>query len=257
MGSIGMALCLFLVGNGGVSGAEVSPTPSGRMGTTPSLPNGFIASKLAPRKAARANLNLRILPKVASLDRARFLEDTEEEIYHENTKSVIHALGLAMLPNLFYKPLAIGLAWKYCDKNEDKKYLAFLTAVPASGFGSFYGEWEWAGILATVGDLAGSSLMAWYFYDEHAGRNDPGGSQTKLWAGIGVAAFFWVFDMVMGPVAAMQFNSNLRKRYLKKKSKAPKKRSYVTPPRPEEGMADIGPRPSSRRPVVIGYAGHF
>jgi hypothetical protein len=192
------------------------------------------------------------------LDRARFFEETDKMVYYENRKNAIHAFGLALLPNLFYKPLAIGIAWKYCDKGEDddKKFLAFLTAVPGAGLGSFYSEWTWSGAIAMAGDLAGSVLMSWYFYDEHATRNDPGGSMTKFYAGLGVAAFFWVFDMVMAPVGAMYFNNKLRERYMQEQ-KSPKKRTYHTPPTPDTGVAHIGPQPTQRQPVAIGYSGTF
>ena len=70
---------------------------------------------------------------LSSLDRARFLEETRSEIYHENIKNPWEAFGLALLPTLFWKPISIAVAWKYCDKDEDKRYLAFLTAVPSSG----------------------------------------------------------------------------------------------------------------------------
>ncbi len=250
-----MALCLLMMGNAGV--ASSSDMKSGHAPNVRMLGSnvGTFASVTIP-SASRPDLDLRIMPTLASLDRARFFEDTDEDIYHENTKSVMHAFGLALLPTLFYKPLSIALAWHYCDTKENKRWVAFFTAVPTAGFGSFYGEWEWAGVIATVGDLAGSVLMSWYFYDEHQVRNQPGGSQTKLWAGLGVSMFFWVFDMVMGPVAAMQFNSNLRKRYLRK-SEAPRTRIYDVPPEPETGMADIGPQPVDRKPFVVGYSGRF
>lgn len=256
MGSIGMALCILMLGNVGTSSSPESSVGLSAKPESVYLQGLSLASLSGPSMKAPT---MKVMPTLASLDRARFFEDNDEEIYHENTKSIVHAFGLALLPNLFYKPLAMGLAWHYCDKDQDhkKKYLAFLTAVPAAGFGSYYGEWHWAGVIATVGDLTGSVLMSWYFYDEHAVRNEPGGSQTKLWAGLGVSMFFWVFDMVMGPIAAMQFNSKLRKRYLRKKSPAPKSRIFVTPPHPDSGLADIGPQPTDRKPVVIGYSGRF
>jgi hypothetical protein len=262
MSSVGLALCALVISHSGpVSGAAGAPVASipvhKQQISAPRLPQGLLSLRYSPR-ANTTKLSARDakLFEVSSLDRARFFEETDEEVYHENKKNPIHALGLALLPNLFYKPLAIGLAWKYCDKGEDKDYLAFFTAVPGSGFGSYYSEWHWAGAIATVGDAVGSSLMAYYFYEEHATRNDPGGSMTKFYAGLGVAAFFWAFDIVMGPVAALQFNSALRKRYLHEE-KAPKKRTYVTPPKPDTGVADIGPRPQMRPPVVVGYAGRF
>ena len=192
--------------------------------------------------------------EVASLDRARFLEDNRTDVYQENKKDKWEALALAALPSLVYKPLAIGLAWKYCDSGENKRYLAFLVALPSSGFGAYYSEWYWAGAISTVGDMVGSSLMAWYFYSDHQTRNEPGGSMTKFYAGIGVSAFFWVFDMVMGPVGAMYFNRKLRKRYM---SSLPARRLYVTPPLPDRGLAAIGPQIDMKQPVTLGYSGRF
>lgn len=191
----------------------------------------------------------------SSLDRARFLEDTREEVYHENRKSVWEAVALALLPTLFYKPLAIGLAWHYCDVGEDKTYLAFLTAVPTAGFGSFYSEWYWAGAVATVGDLVGSFLLAWYFYNDHQGRNQPGGSMTLFYAGLGVSGFFWLFDMVMGPVGALYYNRKLRQRYIADELPVPPGRAVAVLPDP--GLPTIGPRPRTILPFVLGYTARF
>ncbi len=191
---------------------------------------------------------------VASLDRARFFEDTRTEIYQENKKNPWEAFGLALLPTLFWKPLSIAVAWKYCDKNEDKRSLAFLTAVPTAGYGSYYSEWWWAGAVSTVGDMVGSAMLSLYFYNDHQTRNAPGGSMTLFYAGLGVSGFFWLFDMIMGPVGAIYFNRHLRKRYM---ATLPRVRQYVTPPHPEKGLADIGPAFSTNTPFVLGYSGTF
>ncbi len=189
----------------------------------------------------------------SSLDRARFFEESREDIYHENKKNVWEALALALFPTLFYKPIAIGLAWHYCDVGEDKTYLAFLTAVPTAGFGSFYSEWDWAGAIASAGDLVGSFLVAWYFYNDHQSRNQPGGSMTLFYAGLGVSGFFWLFDLVMGPVGSLYFNRKLRQRYLAA-SPAPRRSLAVLP---DSGLPTIGPRSGALTPVIFAYSGRF
>lgn len=197
-------------------------------------------------------------PRLAAMDRAEFLESNEEsaeEVYHENKKNPWHSMALAMLPGLFYKPLAIGLSWKYCGPNEKKSYrnIAFINAVPASGFGSFYSEWGyWAGAIAMVGDAVGSSLVTMYFYEEH--HKSEGRDRKLLFAGLAVVGFFWVFDVIMGPVGALQYNKELRNKFL---SQAPSKRYFETPPSPPAGLAEIGPNPTGPAPFVLGYAGTF
>ena len=231
-----------------------APRPSLQAGIAALTPVQRIALMGQPSTAPGATKALGRRLVAGNLDRARFFEDTRSEIYHENKKNPWEAFGLALLPTLFWKPISIAVAWKYCDKGEDKRYLAFLTAVPSSGFGSYYSEWWWAGAISTVGDLVGSSLMSWYFYNNHQSRNDPGGSMTLFYAGLGISGFFWVFDMVMGPVGALYFNRHLRKRYV---ASLPKVRQYVTPPHPDKGLADIGPALSTNRPVLLGYSGTF
>ncbi|MCD6496972.1 MAG: hypothetical protein J7M25_01545 [Deltaproteobacteria bacterium] len=241
-----VGVCMMVLG-GGTDHAMVRSEGTGAAHRAPVIALAGLSS------GARFHVGL-AGREVASLDRARFIEDNRVDVYQENKKDKWEALALAALPTLVYKPLAIGLAWKYCDSAENKRYMAFLVALPSAGFGAYYSEWYWAGAISTVGDLVGSSLMAWYFYSDHQTRNEPGGSMTKFYAGIGVSAFFWVFDMVMGPVGAMYFNRKLRKRYM---SGLPARRIYVTPPRPERGLAAIGPRFDVKQPVTIGYSGRF
>ena len=197
----------------------------------------------------------RIQPRLvaSSLDRARFFEDSRQEVYHENKKNVWEAVALALFPTLFYKPLAIGLAWHYCDVGEDKTYLAFLTAIPTVGFGSFYSEWNWAGAIASAGDFVGSFLVAWYFYNDHQTRNQPGGSMTLFYAGLGVSGFFWLFDLVMGPVGTLYFNRKLRQRYLAD-NPAPRPPVALLP---ETGLPTVGPRARVLTPVIFAYSGRF
>lgn len=262
----GMSTALFIISSTTLFSAGSS---SGRMAITDQAQSqgranivlpGLVALRAPTHAGPKLRLGigpgrLRRFGVVASQDRAAFFEETNEDIYHENTKNPWHAFILGLAPGLFYKPLAMGLSWHYCDKKEDKRYIAFLNAVPASGFGSFYSEWYWAGALAMVADGVGSALITWYFYDDHQGRNDEGGSMMKFYAGIAVVASAWVFDIIMGPVGALYYNKTLRRKFL---SEAPARRIYHMPPLPDTGLATVGFRPSARSaPVALGYAGRF
>ena len=81
--------------------------------------------------------------------------------------------------------------------------------------------------------------------------------KTMLWAGIGVLAVFWVYEMVTAPLFANWRNSKLREQFMPAEKKTAVGPNWRSSPYPNTGIAQIGPPVRSPIPISAAYTFSF
>jgi len=188
--------------------------------------------------------------------RSEFMEDTPREIAMENRANPWQAWALAFFPTAIIKGLTLGLAFAKADSEQ---WAVFLPMVPSMGLSHFWEtKFYWAGFIALAGDIAGSSLVTYYWskvYSAPTVAARP--EQTMLWAGIGVLAVFWIYEMITAPLFASWHNGKLRDQFIPAEKTVAAGPSWRNNPWPNTGISQIGPPIHQPIPIAAGYTFSF
>jgi hypothetical protein len=238
--------------------ADAAATPMPTAGKSLRLDAGAatVMPAVAMGGATLARQVARSAPRLQSrYSRSEFMEDTPREIAMENRANPWQAWALAFFPTAIIKGLTLGLAFAKADSEQ---WAVFLPLVPSMGLSHFWEtKFNWAGVVALVGDITGSALVTLYFADVYKAGNAALVSKNMLWAGLGVLAVFWIYENITAPLFASWHNSKLRKQFMPAERKTAVIPTWRSSPWPNEGLAQIGPRIHQPVPVAAGWTFSF
>ncbi len=236
--------------------ATATPVPTGgeplrlNAGSTAAPPAVAMGGATLARQVARSAPLLKNRYR-----RSEFMEDTPREIAMENRANPWQAWALAFFPTALIKGLTLGLSFA---KGDSKQWAVFLPLVPSMGLSHFWEtKFYWAGAIALAGDIAGSAMVTVYWSQRYSSTATTQPSQTMLWAGIGVIAVAWIFENITAPLFANWRNSKLRDQFLPTEKKTAVLPTWRSDPRPNRGLAQIGPPIHQPVPVAAGYTFSF
>jgi hypothetical protein len=237
--------------------AEATPVPNGgksrplTAGTEAVVPTVAMGGATLARQVARSAPRLQ-----ARYSRSEFMEDTPREIAMENRANPWQAWALAFFPTAIVKGVTLGLAFAKADQDQ---WAVFLPMIPSMGLSHFWEtKFYWAGLIALAGDITGSALVTMYWADVYkAPTLAMRPEKTMLWAGIGVLAVFWVYEMVTAALFANWRNAKLREQFMPAEKKTAVGPNWRSSPYPNTGIAQIGPPVRSPIPISAAYTFSF